>query len=496
MVSAPPTIARDQRRSPRIRHELLVELHEKQGTRRLHAVDVARHGLFLATDDPPHERHLVQLTVHLPQGPIKAAASVMRTLKHDNHVDGVGVQFFALSGDAKQRWDDFIFALQRTTPSRGVTRPPALSPAASRGPMTAPPLTDPDDFDISTVKSQPPALALPYGSPERDLGAAFLVKLKTVERLRDFAHAHLAAGGTVLFTPVLRAEGDLVTLIVVHPKTDEEFRLPGFVHEAHSDRPKRLDIHFHGVTPAVLQSFADYVETGRPPAQQLEAPVPLPRPGEGQAWPGQARPGQADDDLDLDVVVLEEEAHEAEERVWREPADASKDAPRSKPRLAPALAPAPNPAADPGFKPHTFLVRCDRMGDGCTAEPYAVDLGPCRGVLGLLADHTAFLSNKTGRVVTAPRFVDADERARRAQVFIDRGGRLEASVDVHTLLAIAPLGEPVKDPDTGAPLKQTRAVERLEHAARRLVVGDPPARSRVQCAGCKVGHLTVERVEI
>ncbi|HEY4222301.1 MAG TPA: PilZ domain-containing protein, partial [Myxococcota bacterium] len=190
MVTSQPPM-KEQRRAPRFRHELVVELHERAGPRRLHAIDVARHGLFLATDDPPRERHLVQLTVHLPGGAIRAAGSVTRTLRGRGEAeDGVGIQFFALSDDAKDRWDDFIFELQRTTPARGTRLP------------TKEELARPD--------------------PTIGGGATFLVKLKSQERLKEFGLTHLAAGGTVLFTPVLRAPGEVVTLIVVHPKSDEE----------------------------------------------------------------------------------------------------------------------------------------------------------------------------------------------------------------------------------------------------------------------------------
>ena len=400
---------KEQRRSQRFRHELKVELHDRHGSKEAFAVDVARHGLFLATDEPPRERHLVQLTVHIPSGPIRAAGSVTRALKgqHD-HEDGVGIQFFALSDDAKERWDAFIFQLQNTPP------PPTSPPRAAGG------------------------------------GSTFLVKLKTAERLKEFAQTHLAAGGTVLFTPVLRGPGEMVTLIVVHPKTDEEFRLPGVIHKAHSDRPKRLEIHFHGITPALLNAFAAFAETGTPPRVQLEHP------------PEQKGSEQ---DLDLDVDVFDEDTLDTDEPMFSQA-----------------------PTVDPGFKPSTFLLRCDK----CDSLPYAIDLGPCRGVLGLVADHTAFMSSTTGRVVTVPRLAAQTERAERRAAFVKKGGRLDASVEVAMLLEAVALTDPPKD-NHGA-LKSTRAVERLELAARRIGDGDPPARSRVSCAACKEGHLTVERV--
>src|SRR5207302_9179579 len=73
--------------------------------------------------------------------------------------------------------------------------------------------------------------------------------------------------------------------------------------------------------------------------------------------------------------------------------------PPERPRPIAAEPPERPSAPDPGLKPSTFLVRCD----ACDAEAYAVDLGPVRGVLGLIADHRAFIAPKSGRVVTAPQ---------------------------------------------------------------------------------------------
>lgn len=481
MVCSAPV--KEQRRSPRIRHELVVELHDKRGARTVQALDVARHGLFLATGgEPPRARHLVQLTVHLPDGPIKAAASVTRTLKNEDHIDGVGVQFFALSDDAKQRWDDFILDLQRSTSS--------------------------EPREVQRARAAPSA------------GATFLVKLRSVERLKEFAATHLASGGTVLFTPVLRAPGEVVTLVVVHPKTDEEFRLPGVIHKVHEERPKRLEIYFHGITPALLNSFAAYVETGHPPRVQLDPPTQSPS----------VRVPFGDLDLDLDVDVFDEDTLDTDDRIWRgdatgspggrdgftvppfsvhESAPIAERAPSSSsPASSAASSAASSPASsaassaptgkpvDPGLRPQTYLLRCDREGSGCQAEPYAVDLGPCRGVLGLVADHVAFLSQATGRIVTAPRLASSEQQGARSAGFLIEGGRLDAAVDVATLLSAVSLAEPARDPASGAELKSTRAVERLEHAARRLKPGEAAAKSKVACADCKEGHLTVELVSV
>jgi hypothetical protein len=447
---------KEQRRSQRYRHELIVEMHDKRGLRRLHAVDVARHGVFLVTDEPPRERHLVQLTLHLPGGAIRAAASVTRTIAHarDDQPAGAGLQFFALSDDDKQRWDDFIFFLQRTTPPQGIKRPDF-----STGPG-------------STATTEKPKQLAAGG------GATFLVKLKSVERLQDFQSTHLAAGGTVLFTPVLRAPGEQVTLIVVHPKSDEEFKLPGVIARAHADRPKRLEIHFVGVTPSVMNAFRAFVESGRPPSIEPVRPE-LPASSVPLAI-GEKK------DFDLDVDVFDEDTLDTDERI------AAPESVAGAPAMAPAGGSDRRASADPGLKPTTYLVRCGT----CSTEAYAIDLGPCRGVLGLIANHMPFIAAESGRIITAPRLVVAEERAARVQEFLQRGGVLNASVDLMTLLGAVALTEPPMDPESGKTMRSSRALERLEASAEKLTDGAEPAKTKVKCHACKDGTVTVERVQI
>lgn len=460
---------KEQRRSPRFRHDLKVELFDKRGARVMHAVDVGRHGLFLATQDPPRDRHLVQLLVYLPEGPIKVAATVMRTVKaRVDHEEGVGVQFFALSEDAKRRWDDFVFALQRTTPPRGIARP--------------------------RLDEKKPAIT----EPPAATGATFLVKLKTVERLREFAQTHLQSGGTVLFTPVLRAAGEHVTLVCVHPRTDEEFHLPGVVHKVHAERPKRLEIHFIGVSAQLLNHFTAFVESGHPPRVQLQQPAAVASP-------------PPVDDLDVDVDVFDEDTIDTDERIAQPPSALGMPLPGQAPGapsmpLTPLAPPTgaesapPRPAGegrgptvprvDPGLRPAPFLLRCG----SCDAAPYAIDLGPCRGVLGLVADYAAF-TGKDGRVVGAPRLVSAEERHNRVQRFLADGGRLDAGIDLMTMFGVVALAEPAKD-DAGELLRHPKAVERLDHVARKLEPGEEAAKTKVKCPSCKDGHLTVERSAI
>src|SRR5688572_17388206 len=117
----------EQRRSPRHKKCLEVELIEGQKKRRVFTIDVSRHGLFIATDDPPRERFLLQLSVQIPSGPLPATAFVARRVAADRgRPAGVGVQFFALSAQSKDRWDTYVFELA------GMAPPPSTGDLAHR----------------------------------------------------------------------------------------------------------------------------------------------------------------------------------------------------------------------------------------------------------------------------------------------------------------------------------------------------------------------------
>jgi hypothetical protein len=336
---------------------------------------------------------------------------------------------------------------------------------------------------------------MPRGDSGGPSAATFLVKLKSVDRLADFAQTHLAAGGTVLFTPVLRAPGEPVTLVCVHPKTDEEFKLPGIIARAHVDRPKRLEIHFTGITPTVMNAFRAFIESGRPPPLELTSALAttiVPQPVSASP----VIPEKTD--FDLDVDVFDEDTLDTDDRLAQPPSMITFGAPvTASPAtaIAPAAAAAEPPrtaTVDPGLKPSTYLLRCS----SCETEAYAVDMGPCRGVLGLVADYQPLLSSTTGKVVTAPRLVSAEERSHRVQTFLQHGGHLNASVELMSLLGAVGLVEPAIDPSDGEVLKSSRAVERLQAAAHKVEDGAPAAHSKVKCHACKNGTVTVERVAI
>ncbi len=488
-------MAVDQRRSHRVRSHVQVDLIDKHGARSGTATDVARHGLFVAVADPPHNRHLVQLVLHIPGGPMQAAASVTRVLPGT----GVGLGLFALSTEAKHRWDGFVQQVQRHAQQSGQLpgMQPTSLPMAPASPLTPPP---------------PRAPSVP----------SFVVKLKTVARLRDYVTSHVAVGGTVLFTPVLPPAGSVVQLLVVHPETEAEFALGGRVHRAVTEAPKRLEIIFVDVDVA---AFARFVETGVPPslaAPPSLAPPPLvlsPPPAPSSSPAPNNKPSAdlaVDMDVDMDFDIDDDASMEEEPIEWDL---RTSDLPilmgravDSKPlvvvgeTITHILSAAPEPdddpldelliddtvaAADLGLAPGKFELRCS----SCDSAPYVVELGPCAGTLGLVADQVPYWSGDTGRVVSIPRLCSADVRRERFARFVGRGGAIDDVVNVAIFLAAADLAEAPRHPQSGETLRSSRAIERLASTARHAADDGRAHETRVRCPACPQGTLLLSAVD-
>jgi hypothetical protein len=493
------TVGTEQRRSRRFQSSISVDIIDKKGTRRGQAVDVARHGIFVAVGDLPANRHLVQLRIHLPDGDIEAAATVARGLAGR----GVGLAFFAMTDDARARWDTFVLGThdawmndraRRATSASSA--PPGRSASTSTTPMSA-------------------------------RGSTFFLRLHSVARLRDYRLQHVEAGGTILFTPALLPAGSPVTLVVVHPTTQAEFPLYGTVHRAIRATPKRLEILF---VPADVDAFARFTDTGTVPRTTTTIPPTAVAAGAGgdeveiefdiddadigsepvdwklqckvpSSTPAAATPTATDaelgDDVDLaieipDAGLLTQEGRAVGESVSafsvpiHDPVTLPDFTPPdvTPPHVTPPHVARPADAPDPERR--RVRIACDR----CNAPSYVVEFGRCAGALGLVADLTPFLNPGTGRIVTVPRLVALTTReARIATTPLPAGGT--TAVALADVLAAAALADLPRHPETGEALRSSRSIDRLSAAALHLVGADDIAATRVACPACTGGHLAL-----
>lgn len=213
---------RDQRRSQR--HRCVLDVEVGRGDKKFSHVksyDVSKHGLFVFTADPPADRHLVQLIVKLPDGPLPATAFVSRRVPDR----GAGLEMFALSAQSKERWDAFIDSLEGRPESHPTT-------------ATTPEL------------------------------ATFLVRLRSEKRLQEFLEKNYESGGLYMATPVIKEAGAEIALAVIHPLTEQEYQLLGRVTRVHKQAPKGMEVEILGRDPKSKAAFREFVKTGLPPAMK------------------------------------------------------------------------------------------------------------------------------------------------------------------------------------------------------------------------------------
>ena len=103
---------------PRVPARLRVGWTSSRDFLSAYSQNISRGGIFIATDDPPPLREIIELSVELPDGlpPVKTRAEVVRRVttveaKRSGAVAGAGFQFLDASDDFRERLDACIEAL-------------------------------------------------------------------------------------------------------------------------------------------------------------------------------------------------------------------------------------------------------------------------------------------------------------------------------------------------------------------------------------------------
>ena len=473
---------KEQRRGRRYRYRLPVDIHSQSGKKRLWTHDVGSHGIFLLMKEPPRERHVLKLTVYLPEGPVG-------TIAHGTHTSprGMGAQFFALSRDAKLRWDRFLAEL-------AGEKLPTANPS--------------DDGDGAQ-------------------SATFVVKLKTTQALEEFVQHCVSAGGTYLRTPVLKEVGSSVTLTMVHPATEREFPLAGTVVRLHQKRPKGMEIHF---TPGTLQqttAFSHFIETGEPQDINVDQEVQLVLEASDGNPVAPAKPSRAvatpsmDDDVSFDIDVFDDtvvtNAALSEEEVfdWIDvdeeflidtgmpdatdmfsmpSTDPSMRSPGESGPIPVSQEGQAVPAALPDLADYTQpFIQVSVACNSCDMLETHLDAGGAPGVLGVVARLRPYFCPHCQMVVTRPRPLPAEERAAVREKLV-ASDTLNVPVPLRLLFEVAALDAPLRCPTCETKLKQTKATKALEQAITKIQNNEDPSDVEVPCSLCRDGQWTVEWV--
>jgi hypothetical protein len=483
-VTSTQTPFKDQRRGRRYRYKLPVDLHSQRGNKRLWTHDVGNHGIFLLMKEPPRERHVLKLTIYLPEGPVG-------TVAHGTHTSprGMGVQFFALSREAKLRWDRFL---------------------------------------AEVAGDKPPEAQAPLGSELSNESATFVVKLKTKDALRDFVNNCVSAGGTYLRTPVLKEVGAHVTLTMVHPVTEREFPLAGRVVRLHQKRPKGMEIHFFKGTLSQTEAFDTFIETGERPDINVDDELELvvdsvqPPPSPTMTAEGASVNESAEEDVLFDIDVLDDTevtAADLDDHEVFDWVDVDDDL-LIDIGIGDELDTFHPPPSDPGIRIHdderTGPVPVSQEGEpvphglevlaevtrpffqvnvacnNCDMMEAELDVGGSPGVMGAVSRLRPYFCPSCKHVVTRRRPIAASKREEIKEALGDGDG-LDTPVPMRLLFEVAELDEPLRCPHCDGKLKMTKATKALENAIDKLEVGEDASDVEVPCSLCREGRWSVER---
>jgi PilZ domain len=206
--------------------------------------NVSRRGLFLSADHPPPQRQLLILRIAVPDGlpPADVMGSVVRAITPEDAARtgmeaGIGVDFFALNAEVRERWDCYLLAL----------------------------------------KGEAHGAPAPIGPATKDGRPTFLLRLPTYEQLRDFYQSEVMRGAMFLRTPVLRTIGEEVDLVLLHPRTGAEFPLLGTIRGLSMGlpgAPRGMNLDLAPLDPDSHRAFQAYLEAQLPVApHEVGAPA-------------------------------------------------------------------------------------------------------------------------------------------------------------------------------------------------------------------------------
>ena len=76
-------------------------------------LDASYRGLYIRSDTPPPERELIKLRIDLPTRQLEVHAVVVRIVVDAKGHSGIGLRFFALNGQDRTDWENFITGVLR-----------------------------------------------------------------------------------------------------------------------------------------------------------------------------------------------------------------------------------------------------------------------------------------------------------------------------------------------------------------------------------------------
>ncbi len=248
----------ERRRDNRLPVMLDIELR-RGGWTTYSTEDVSRRGIFIRMATKCPVGQLLQMRLHLPGGdaPLEMMARVARRVSLDealqgSRLPGVGLEFYCLSNRVVSDWEDFI---------RRVSRIAATLDHPSSCTVTRV-LESTEEASADSLPAASKRQTAHNGQADRP---NLIFRPYTMERMQRFLTNELLKNTFNLFLPYHIDNNSKVNLRVIHPRTDEEFVIEGFITQR-----KKGDyfIDFVNTGESIAPRFRAFMSTGSAHQQQ------------------------------------------------------------------------------------------------------------------------------------------------------------------------------------------------------------------------------------
>lgn len=281
------------RRAPRIPHELTVHIVGPKGSTPYLTHDVSRGGIFIKTDSPKSMRQLLRIQLDLAdrKPPLEVHGMVVHavnTQEADERGEppGMGIEFIAFGGEPRQRWEDHLRQVHvqgKSSPLPGTSGPLAEPAAQTSAQSPAPPhpaaapaqIARRPDLNVPAITPSfpqtpghvAPDVKITHKKPKKRkiVRHVFPIPVQDVEQLYEIYERDFTSGMMFLYTTEKIPIGERVSARVIHPINLEEFDIHAKVKLVHEDPGyPGLTLAIRPSTLARREKFRAFIEAGLP----------------------------------------------------------------------------------------------------------------------------------------------------------------------------------------------------------------------------------------
>jgi Tfp pilus assembly protein PilZ len=200
--------------------------------------DLGMSGVFVRTDAHPKANEFVRLTIDLPFGggllALLGRVTYVRRPGDPDRAPGLGVAFYGNGPTERDAWQKFVREIERRHPE-SVEREIVLTSAA---------------LPVDPVRRR---------FQRFEVVVQVKAYFESVDELIEMHTRDISQGGMFIASTIVTAEGERLTLRVVHPETEAEFPIPCVVRRCVNEANRRgLAVEFQ-LDEAGRNSFWSFI---------------------------------------------------------------------------------------------------------------------------------------------------------------------------------------------------------------------------------------------